>query len=142
MTFIEDIHQTLNHVQDPCPSAFRTSISKNSQFYDTPFFDGNPQFGDKTEIDQVVCIGSDTDCYHQSSVNYVAQGMYGASAGEPLFVSKLAAHVWNFVAYGHLANEEELYWIEKGHDVYNKREEKKKSGQSIKKTLQTTPLME
>jgi len=84
-------------------------------------------FHDHEQIDQgefevmIVCFGD--KCYHQSAVNYVAQGMYSVSAGQSLEDVKELANFWNDLMYGHPVTEEELYWLEYGYNYYKRKED-------------------
>ncbi len=108
-------------VYDDLHSEFRTPHDYARTTYDTPFYDGNPVFGDKPRTDQIVCFGD--KCYHQSAVNYVAQGMYSVSAGQSLEDVKELANFWNDLMYGHPVTEEELYWLEYGYNYYKRKED-------------------
>ena len=89
--------------------------------YDTPFFTGNATCRDCPEKDEhpdnIVCIEEIT-CSPQSAINYVAQGMYSARAGQSLEMIFAIADEWNFILYGHDATEEEKYWIKFGFNFY------------------------
>ncbi len=93
--------------------------------YDTPFFDGG-----ESGNDHHVCFGQ--DCYHQSSVNYFAQGMYSANTGISKDLSSFISNTWNEIIYSHPASEEEIFWTEKGYDLYIK---KKKEAQEKKNKI-------
>lgn len=107
----------------------RTPIDPARAGYDTPFFDGNPRFGPKVNKDQVVCI--ENKCSNQSAVNYFAQGMYSAHTHEPLIIAKAITHLWN-IQYGHLATDDEIYWLEQGYNKYKDVEKSMKSKSKIK----------
>jgi len=102
---------------------FRTPWDPARGGYDTPFFDGNPRFGEKTKVDHVVCV--ENKCSNQSAVNYFAQGMYSAHTHEPLFLAKGLVHLWN-LQYGHLASDDEIYWLEEGYKKYKDIKESSK----------------
>ncbi len=80
--------------------------------YDTPFYDG----GGIYESDQEVCLGH--ACYGRSEVNYVAQGMWAAAAGDSLEDTLEITTYWNMDQYGHPPTEGELYWTQYGFEWY------------------------
>ncbi|MBN2257638.1 MAG: RHS repeat-associated core domain-containing protein, partial [Anaerolineaceae bacterium] len=73
-------------------------------WYDTPLWDGDQE-------DTVVCIEG-YKCSRRSHVNYIAQGMWGARAGETLEETLEVVNWWNQYKYGHPADPDELYWAE------------------------------
>ncbi len=106
---LEAIYDDLND------DSYRGAYDPARMEYDTPFFDGNPRFGEATHTDQIVCIND--KCSKQSAVNYVAQGMYSASAGQSLEDAFTLAERWS-QQYGHPATKDELYWLEYGYNYY------------------------
>ena len=99
----------------------RGSFDAARSTYDTPFFDGNQRRGEPTRPDQMVCFGE--DCYNQSSVNYVAQGMYSAAAGQSLDDAIFIVEAWNLIQYLHRADEDEIYWLTYGYKYYLEHQE-------------------
>jgi hypothetical protein len=91
--------------------------------YDTPFFTGNATCRDCPETsqfpDNIVCI-EEIKCSTQSSINYIAQGMYSARAGQSLEDALQLAERWNQLWYTHSAEEDELFWMEFGYKFYLK----------------------
>ena len=90
----------------------RTKYDLARESYDTPFYDGSIEGNDKE-----VCFGS--DCYKQSAVNYLAQGMYAASAGDTLEGAVDTTNWWNETIWGHPATDEELFWTKYGYGYYH-----------------------
>ena len=89
--------------------------------FDSPFYDGAPidifeRQGNGRSYGNVVCFGE--DCYHQSEVNYVAQGMYSAAAGETLEGALWVCNAWNYIANSHSASEGERFWMAYGYHWY------------------------
>ncbi len=81
--------------------------------YDTPFWNAG-------EDDINVCVDGH-QCSTRSEVNYFAQGMWGAAAGETLDETLEVANYWNEHQYGHPATTGELYWTKFGWTWYNRR---------------------
>ena len=115
----KEFDDMLKTIADDIDSKMRTPLDPARADYDTPFFTGNSMFGEKIRPDQTVCFGA--NCYQQSGVNYVAQGMYAANSGQDLDDAKSQANDWNQVWYSHDANKDELYWLEYGHNYYKDR---------------------
>jgi len=90
--------------------------------YDTPFYDGNRNINFPwTELkpDRTVCIAG-FECSHQTSVNYVAQGMYSAASGQSLEDTIQLVNDWNWWAHlGSSATPEEIEWTTIGYNYYN-----------------------
>jgi hypothetical protein len=80
--------------------------------YDTPFWNGNG-------ADNRVCFGS--NCYKRSDVNYVAQGMWAAAAGESLDDAYQDAAKWKS-GYDHPLSAATEYWIAYGFNTCNQLE--------------------
>jgi hypothetical protein len=80
--------------------------------YDTPFWNGDRN-------NDHVCFGQ--NCYKRSDVNYVAQGMWAAAAGENLDQAYQVAAKWKS-GYGHELSASTMYWIEYGFNTYNQLE--------------------
>jgi hypothetical protein len=114
----KEFDDMLNTIYDDLNSKVRTKIDPARADYDTPFFNGNGR-GDSTHETKTVCIGKADNCYSQSSINYVAQGMYSAKTKQSLEDTLDLANSWNKRMYGHEANKEELYWMEYGYKYYN-----------------------
>jgi hypothetical protein len=106
-------------IYDDIQSEDRWSFDIERSTYDTPFYDGNSRGANPTRPDQIVCLGD--DCYNQSSVNYVAQGMYSAAAGQNLDDAIWLVETWNETMYGHPANPDEIYWLTYGYEYYLQR---------------------
>jgi RHS repeat-associated protein len=83
--------------------------------YDTPFWNGDGN-------DTIVCIGDYSSCYRRSHVNYVAQGMWGAAAGETLEETLQVAETWNQTIYQHPPEPAELFWTAFGWRWYRQRQ--------------------
>jgi hypothetical protein len=115
----KEFDDMLETVAKDIDSKIRTPFDPARADYDTPFFTGNPRFGEENRPDQTVCFGA--DCYQQSGVNYVAQGMYAANSGQDLDNAKSQADNWNQWMYRHDAREDELYWLEYGYNYYKER---------------------
>ena len=81
--------------------------------YDTPFYNN----GGTYPSGQEVCIG-DMGCWGRSEINYFAQGMWSASAGDSVEEALATTQDWNQTFYEHDATEGELYWTEFGYDYY------------------------
>jgi hypothetical protein len=87
--------------------------------YDTPFWNaGGP--------DTTVCVEGHR-CARQSDVNYVAQGMWSAQAGESLLDAYAITLVWKKVQYRedygeYPWHEDILYWTAVGWTWYNERD--------------------
>lgn len=113
----------LDAICEDLQGEIRTPYDYARMTYDTPLFDGNGQFvDDERRTDQVVCFGE--ECYNQSAVNYVAQGMYTAASGQSLEDAMGLADDWNHFWYHHYATEEELYWLEYGYNYYLENQDK------------------
>lgn len=94
----------------------RTKYDLARESYDTPFYDGSVEGNDKD-----VCFG--TNCYKQSAVNYVAQGMYAAKTGDTVEGALETTNWWNETFWGHPATNEELYWTEYGYKYFKSTKE-------------------
>ncbi|MCP4423579.1 MAG: hypothetical protein GY803_03710 [Chloroflexi bacterium] len=88
--------------------------------YDTPFYNGggkgtaqNPPW----PSDQEVCIQT-VGCYGRYEINYFAQGMWSAAAGESLTTAKAIAGGWKFISYFDFASEGVYFWDEYGYTYY------------------------
>ena len=115
----KEFDDMLETVANDIDSKIRTKFDLARSDYDTPFYTGNPTSGEKNRPDQTVCF--DADCYQQSGVNYVAQGMYAANSGQDLDDAKSQANDWNKFWYDHEARKDELYWLEYGYNYYKNR---------------------
>ncbi|MCC7118692.1 MAG: hypothetical protein IT310_09220, partial [Anaerolineales bacterium] len=88
--------------------------------YDTPFYDGNPNFmmpWTEKRPDKLVCIEG-VSCSRQSAVNYIGQGAYSADSGETLEDALRRVENWNELVHAHSASDEELYWTTYGYNNY------------------------
>lgn len=120
----DEFTEMLEVIAQDLESKFRTPFDPARAGYDTPFFTGNSMFfGEINRPDQLVCF--DSQCYQQSGVNYVAQGMYSAFSGENLSDAKEKANDWNLFWYNHEATQDELFWLEYGYNYYNNRKSRK-----------------
>lgn len=93
--------------------------------YDTPFYNGGGRGTDDNPpwpSDQVVCIET-IGCYGRSEINYFAQGMWSAAAGESLATAKAIAWGWKELSYGESPSEEVYYWVEYGYRYYREKAE-------------------
>jgi hypothetical protein len=118
-----EFNDMLDSVSKDLDSKWRTPFDPARATYDTPFFDGNSRFGDTNRPDQLVCIGD--KCSLQSSVNYVAEGMYSAKTGQSLDDAKKVAAEWNSIMYRKPVSDDELYWLEYGYDYYERKNQSK-----------------
>jgi hypothetical protein len=84
--------------------------------YDTPFFTGNSHLDKNKYPDNIVCIGD--RCDNQSHVNYFAQGMYSAKAGETLEDAFGWVAWWNENINNNQAQPGEYYWTEFGYNYF------------------------
>jgi hypothetical protein len=91
--------------------------------YDTPFYNGG---GSRRRTDnpegfwpanQQVCI-EDVRCSGRSEINYFAQGMWSAAAGESLFTAEVIAYGWKLGEYAESPSEDSLFWLEYGYTYY------------------------
>ena len=60
-------------------------------------------------------------CSGRTEINYIAQGMYGAAAGEPKIVSKAIVATWKLWEYGELpwqVSEDTWFWLDYGYEYY------------------------
>jgi len=79
--------------------------------YDTPFWDNVGQAGG------LVCFGG--RCFDRVAVNYIAQGMWSAAAGEGIPGAMGAAYYWKRAQWGmFLPPPEVLYWTGQGVKYY------------------------
>jgi hypothetical protein len=101
-------------------------FSAGRQVYDTPFYNGGEserRTGDpnapkgRYPADQQVCIET-IRCSGRSEINYIAQGMWGAAAGEPKFVTEAIALGWKLWEYGESPSEDTSFWLDYGYDYY------------------------
>jgi hypothetical protein len=79
-------------------------LAGNRGYYETPFWNG-PRGKDTN-----VCIEGH-GCFLRSELNYIAQGMWGAQSGEPVWLTSLVADAWNWTQYDHPATPGEVYWV-------------------------------
>ena len=112
----KDFENMLNVIDSDLSEESRTSIDPARASYDTPFFNGN-RFRDRTNPDATVCF-ENNQCYTQSEVNYVAQGMYSAKTDQSLDDATELVQSWNNNLYGHNASDGELYWLAYGYNWY------------------------
>jgi hypothetical protein len=88
--------------------------------YDTPFYNGGGRGSDLPEgifpANQQVCIEG-LGCSGRSNINYFAQGMWSAAAGESLEIALEIAEAWK-LQYGETNPEDALYWVEYGYNYY------------------------
>jgi len=91
--------------------------------YDTPFYNGGGRVGILGTVqgiydaDQQVCVEG-LPCSGRSEINYFAQGMWSAAAGEGLGQAKGYAYAWKFISYQETPSADVLYWIEYGYKYY------------------------
>jgi len=79
-------------------------------FYDTPFWNGYGLLpGD-------VCV--DETCYKRQEVNYVAQGMWAANAGQSIEQSRHTVEVWKNLVYGEDPSLATYFWNDVGYNTY------------------------
>jgi len=114
-----EFQDLLNVVYEDLDGKWRTIIDIFSRDrYDTPFYTGNPNFGNQENPNTTVCI--ENICDPQSYINYVAQGMYSAQAGETLETAIWWVEFWNDLVHswrlGHSdsADPRELWWTAYG----------------------------
>jgi len=91
--------------------------------YDTPFYTGNPNRGKQKYPNNVVCIANTNRCDKQSHINYFAQGMYSAAAGESLDDALKWTMRWNQYVHGEIADPAELWWTTYGWYNYTERKD-------------------
>jgi hypothetical protein len=115
----QQFDEMLDAIHDDLKGGWRTPFDPARMNYDTPFWDGNPRFGQKIYDDEVVCL--DGKCSPRSAVNYVAQGMYSARTNQSLEAAKGIAQWWNRIMYFHDATDDELYWLEYGYNAEKER---------------------
>ncbi|MEW6030196.1 MAG: RHS repeat-associated core domain-containing protein [Chloroflexota bacterium] len=97
--------------------------------FDTPFFNGIYTTRDgPTGIpephpmpNQIVCIQGIT-CSYRSAINYFAQGMWGAAAGETLEGTYATGQEWKDRTHQPSLTVDEKFWIEYGYNTYNQFE--------------------
>jgi hypothetical protein len=86
--------------------------------YDTPFYNGggrgNPE-GNWPARQRVYIEG--IGCYGRSEINYLAQGMWSAAAGESLTMAKSIVYAWK-VQYGETPSAGTVLWLEYGYNYY------------------------
>jgi len=121
----EEFDDMLVAIFEDVESKFRTPYDYARTVYDTPFYTGNSVSNPNEFPDKLVCFG--TNCYHQSAVNYVAQGMYSAASGQSLENARKMTDDWNRMLYKHSVTEEELYWLEFGYNYYTQQLKDRKS---------------
>ena len=91
--------------------------------YDTPFYNGGGRVGilgtmqGIYDAGQQVCVEG-LRCSGRSEINYFAQGMWSAAAGESLGTAKGYAYAWKFTSYKETPSADVLYWIEYGYKYY------------------------
>jgi RHS repeat-associated protein len=83
--------------------------------YDTPFYNGDGQ-----ALGNQVCIATH-GCYGREEINYFAQGMWAAAAGDTLEEALELSEWWNQSEYSHPPTEGELFWTEFGYNWYKER---------------------
>jgi RHS repeat-associated protein len=88
--------------------------------FDTPFYNGGGRGGANPppySSDQQVCIEG-VGCYGRSEVNYIAQGMWGASSGDSLEATLDTTDFWNQDSYSKSAAEGKMQWTKFGYNYY------------------------
>jgi RHS repeat-associated protein len=98
------------------PTAPGGYISGRTTF-DTPFYNGGGRGGSQDpdyDSNQTVCIG-DQGCWGRTEINYFAQGMWSAEAGESLEDALWYTDAWNFSSYFDSSSEGKLYWTKYGY---------------------------
>jgi RHS repeat-associated protein len=96
--------------------------------YDTPFWDNGPY------LDAQVCF-EDGSCYERHEVNYIAQGMWSAAAGQSIEEGHAIVWLWKAIGIGRdtlgnvlrgeegaeyaLPTEAEYFWHDVGYQTYN-----------------------
>jgi hypothetical protein len=113
----QEFHNMLDAINTDLSRKWRTQYDLARAGYDTPFFNGDSRFDNDVVEDMIVCI--DDKCSPQSTVNYVAQGMYSAYTGQSLEDAYELADDWNQIMWNHDANEDEKFWIGYGYNYYN-----------------------
>jgi RHS repeat-associated protein len=108
------------------PITARANQRAGRDVYDTPFYNGGGRAGlNSREVhpgaypsDQQVCLNQ--GCFGRSDINYFAQGMWAAAAGDSLKDALDAVKFWNWTSYGLKESEiqERLYWTEFGYNWY------------------------
>ena len=83
--------------------------------YDTPFWNGKDAYGNPGE-DQIVCIES--SCFRRSDINYFAQGMWAAAAGETSDEAVADAASWKMSEYSEVLSPDTEFWVRQGYDAY------------------------
>lgn len=74
-------------------------IKSSRWYFDTPFWNG---YGIP---DTSVCLCSEQKCYKRSEINYFAQGMWGAVAGETLEETLEVVRQYKMATYHEEASE-------------------------------------
>jgi hypothetical protein len=105
----------------------RWDIARRDTF-DTPLWNGkqkvlkmNPdtteyKYITKYNPDITLCLNG--HCSARSEINYFAQGMYAAAAGETLRKAKMDAWYWKILHGNWKSLTEVYYWVEYGHNLY------------------------
>jgi hypothetical protein len=94
--------------------------------YDTPFYNNGGRDGlSSREVHpgtypstQQLCL--DQGCFGRSDINYFAQGMWAAAAGDSLDDALNAVKLWNWTSYNLKESEiqDRLFWTEFGYNWY------------------------
>ena len=107
----EDLH---SHDLGPWPGQIG-----GREYYDTPFYNGGGRGGGQEVApgNQLVCIET-LRCSGRSDINYMAQGMWGAALGEPLWMSKSIAWFWKITSYWDDPSDDTNFWLEYGYNYY------------------------
>ncbi len=92
--------------------------------FDTPFYNGTYWYRDEMtqerrllpKANQVVCIES-VKCSPRSFINYFAQGMWSAAAGQK--DAYAAGQEWKESSHQAPLTADEMFWMEYGYNMYN-----------------------
>jgi hypothetical protein len=90
---------------------FHTSGYHDRKWYDTPFFNGDPN-GENLYTGNV-CF-ENGKCHDRNDVNYIAQGMWSAAAHEGQLGALIAVNAWKYTEYEHSASPSVMYWTMQG----------------------------
>jgi RHS repeat-associated protein len=81
-------------------------------YFDTPFFNG------RGIPDDEICLCSEEKCCRRSEVNYFAQGMWGAAAGETLEETLDLVEWYKDWRYDEPVTECVIFWTTYGYEAY------------------------
>jgi RHS repeat-associated protein len=106
----EAVFQKLQNM-DPPPKP-GMDIRSSRWYFDTPFWNG-PGIPDDE-----VCLCSEGKCCKRSEVNYFAQGMWGAAAGETIEETLDVVERYKQKRYGESPTECVIFWTTYGYEAY------------------------